>query len=113
MSINVSDVGKVILVNAGYDLSGNSELSLVFLKPDGTTKVTKTTADGVSAPTTAASVTVDGEAVSFAANEYFSYVVEAGLFDTSGAWKVQGIYADATPKNLAGDFAEFSVFARL
>lgn len=111
MAIKENDIGKVIPVNAKFDLSGNTELSLVFVKPDGT-KVTKTSVHGVTAPSVDGTFEVDGVDTKFNADEYWQYTSETGLFDQTGKWFVYGIYEDGTPKNLAGISAQFTVHPR-
>ncbi len=112
MSIKENDVGKIIIVNAGFDLSSNTELSLVFTKPDGTTVVTKTSADGVTAPATDLTVLIDTVETTLNGNEYFSYPTESGFLTPAGRWSVYGIYTDGTPKDMAGMTAEFTVNSR-
>jgi len=76
-----------------------------FTKPDGTT-ITKGTADGVAlgvAPYTA-------ECSIYAANEYISYAVEAGVIDTDGDWYVRSVVYFGTVKYV-GKNALMKVFA--
>lgn len=95
------DVGKIIQLDANFNLSGNTDLQLVFTKPSGAI-VIKTSADGITAPAIAG--------VSALANEYWEYPTEAGLLDESGdGWKVHGVYIDGTPKNFCGDTVIFPV----
>jgi len=99
--LKVGDVGKIIRLDAnGFDLSGNTDLRLVFTRPGGTL-ITKTSSDGITAP----AVTASG----FAANEYWEYPTEAGLLDIKGEWKIHGEYVDATPKDFCGDTVLFDV----
>ena len=35
-TVRQDDVGKIMAINANYNLSGNTELRMVFRKPDGT-----------------------------------------------------------------------------
>lgn len=112
MSLRVGEVGKKIRVNCDLDLSSYSQLTIVFTKPDGTTTVTKTTSDGVTAPSTA--VTSDltdsaGDYIVFAANEYMEYTVESGFLDTAGTWSARAQYDDATPNTYIGDTTTFTV----
>lgn len=111
MSIKENEVGKAIIANALFDVSGNSELRMVFLTPLGTT-VTKTKADGVTAPTVDVVADVDGVDVTFLANEYLQYLTEPGVMTPNGQWKVHAEYADATPKDFSGDVANFNVLPR-
>lgn len=106
MSLRVGEIGKIIRVNTNYDLSANTELTLEFTKPDGTT-VTKLKADGVSAP--GVNVTDPDTGDVFEANEYMEYDVESGLLDQSGQWYVEAKYNDATPKFFIGEPAQFAV----
>lgn len=105
MTLKVGEIGKTIRVDAGFDMSFNTELTLVFIKPDGTT-LTKLSADGVTAP--GVEVTApDGEV--FESNQYFEYDFVSGDLDQSGQWMVYGKYTDATPKTFIGDCVSFSV----
>ena len=81
-------------------MSGSSELTLVFTKPDKTT-LTVTTSNGVTAPAQALG--------SLNASTYFSYTTAAGDIDQAGTWTVQGTYNDATPKTFISDSANFTV----
>jgi len=110
--IRVGDIGRIIAINANFDLSGQTELRMVFKKPGGTV-VEKLTADGVSAPATPLTIDVDGVSNTFLANEYWQYATESGLLDESGAtWTVHGEYVDGTPKDLSGDVSVFTVLPR-
>ncbi len=112
VSVKENEVGKLIVINADFDLSGNTELRVVFEKPDGTI-VTKLTADGVTAPAVPVTVDVNGVSATFNANEYFQYPTEVGVMTPSGSnWKVHGEYVDATPKDFAGDQSTFTVLPR-
>ncbi len=105
------DIGRIFVINANFDLSGNTELRMVFKKPDGTV-VEKLTADGVSAPATPLTVDLDGVSTVFAANEYFQYASESGLLTPTGVWSVHGEYVDGTPKDLSGLVETFTVLPR-
>lgn len=110
-TVKQDDVGRIFVVNANFILSGNTELRMVFKKPDGTT-VDKLKADGVTAPAVDLTVCVDGTDQTFKANEYFQYSSEAGLLDQTGQWEIHGEYVDATPKDLSGDVSTFTVVPR-
>lgn len=94
----VGDSGKTLRVNAGFDMSSYTELSLVFKKPDNTT-VTKTTTDGVTLGT---STITDEDLGSLTANQYVYYDFEVGVLDTAGRWCVYLIYTNtgATPNDV-------------
>lgn len=89
MSLIVGDTNKTLRVNAGFNMSSWTELSLVFTLPDGT-NATKVTADGV---VIGAGVTDDDLGV-LAANEYVEYPTEAGFISQAGEWKVYLIFTD-------------------
>lgn len=108
-TIREGEIGKLIVINAGFDLSGNTELRVVLTPPEGA-DIVKLKADGVSAPAVPITVEVDGVDQTFAANEYFQYPTEAGVMVPAAAgWEVHGEYVDATPKDLCGDTTIFDV----
>ncbi|WP_372857641.1 hypothetical protein [Pseudoalteromonas sp.] len=110
-NIRQDDIGRIFAIDADFDLSGNTELRVVFTKPDGTI-VEKLKADGVTAPGVDLTICVDGVDQTFLANEYFQYSSEAGLLDLTGSWTIHGEYVDATPKDLSGDVSRFTVLPR-
>jgi hypothetical protein len=109
------DVGLIFIIGSGgFDLSGNTELRMVFKKPD-LTVVTKLSADGVTAPAvpwTGKLCPTDTEDTTYAANEYVQYASEVGLLDQTGGWSKHIEYVDATPKDVSGDVSNFSVLPR-
>ena len=110
-TIREDDIGRIFAVNASFDLSGNTELRVVFKKPDGSV-VEKLGADGVTAPAVDLVICVNGSVKTFLANEYFQYSAEAGLLNATGQWTIHGEYVDATPKDLSGDVSSFTVLPR-
>lgn len=100
MSLKIAEVGKIIRVNAAFDLSANTDLKLIFTKPDDTI-LTVDKAGGVSAPAVAAG--------GFNADEYWEYATAALDLDQAGLWCVYGVYIDATPKTFNGDPVSFTV----
>lgn len=101
MAIKVGEIGKIIDLDAQFDLSANTDIKLLFTKPDASTlEVTK--AGGVSAPNIASDV-------GFLAGEYWQYAVSTGDIDQAGAWFVRGEYIDGTPKTFFGNTATFTV----
>ena len=110
MTIKDGEIGKLVVVNANYNLSGYTELKLSFTKPD-LTVVEVTTANGVSAPAVDLTVDVDGVPTTFLANQYWQYPTESGVMTPAGTnWKVHGEYIDATPKDFCGDTSTFTVY---
>jgi len=110
-TVRENDIGRIFVINANFDLSGETELRMVFKKPDGTV-VEKLTADGVSAPAIPYTGEIDGVAVTFLANEYWQYPSESGLLTPTGSWSAHGEYVDGTPKDLSGDVSNFTVLPR-
>jgi len=108
MALHVGEIGKSIVVNAAYDMSANTDLKLIFTKPDQTT-LTVDKAGGVSAPSSTLVVTIDGVSVTLAANEYWLYATSSGDLDQAGTWSVVGQYIDATPKLFCGESSTFTV----
>lgn len=100
MSLTVGEVGKDFYVATGFDMSANTDLEIVFIKPDGTT-ITKSKTGGE-----VALGIVDGTfpgVGAVLANEYMIYVTEAGFLDQAAdstdedPWKAFGRYTnDAT-----------------
>lgn len=107
--IRENEVGKLIVIDANFDLSGFTELEVVLTKPDGTTIITKTTADGVTAPAVPITVEVDGVEQTFEASTYWQYPTEAGVMTPAGTWKNHGTYIDGTPKEFCGATSIFTV----
>ena len=109
MAVKEGEIGKLLIVGASFDLSGNTDLRVVLTKPDSTV-VTKTSADGVTAPAVPVTVEIDGIETTFAANEYWQYPTEAGVMTPAGTgWQIRGEYVDATPKDLCGNTSVFEV----
>ena len=111
MGFRLLESGKNLNVNAGFDMSSNTELTLTFTKPDGTTQVTKTTADGVAL----GAGETDPDLGVLTANEYVTYPIEAGFLDTAGTWQVDLTYTNtaSTPDDVfIGECASFTVSGR-
>lgn len=107
MSLKVGEIGKIIRIDTDYNLSANSELTLVFTKPDGSTLTKTKTLDNVTAP--AVDATDPDTSEVFLANQYAEYATASGDLDQSGQWAVRVEYEDATPKKYIGDTSAFSV----
>lgn len=109
----VEETGRTLRVDAGFDMSSNTELSLIFCKPDGTS-VTKASADGVVLGTVAVT---DADLGALTGNEYVEYPIESGLITASdaGQWAVQILYTNTNVSpddNLYGAIAYFTVLER-
>lgn len=106
MGIKTGEVGKIINVNASFDLSGNTDLKLTFTAPS-TATLTVDKTGGVTAPAVDFTDPDTGEV--FNANEYWSYATTATDFTESGLWAVHGEYYDATPKKFCGETDSFTI----
>lgn len=104
MSLKVGEVGKIIRVATSFVMSGNTELKIVFTKPDGTAIEKTKSGNGVTAPTVAVTDPLLGP---LAASTYLEYPVEAGVFDVKGTYTGYAVYIDGTPKEFCGD--KFSI----
>ena len=99
MSLKVGEVGKIIRVAAGFDMSSNTEITLTFTKPDLTAHIKSLTAGEL----TLGSGVTDPDLGVLAANEYVEYDVEVGFLDQPGEktddapWKVYLTYTNTTP----------------
>lgn len=95
--MQVGDTGVTYRVNTSFDMSSNTELEIVFIRPGTTTKVIKASADGVTLGTSTITQEVDGSDVTFTANEYLEYEIEVGLLTVKGTWKAYGRYTNTAP----------------
>lgn len=109
----VEESGRLLRLDAKFDLSDFTELSIIFCKPDNTS-VTKTTADGVALGTVAVT---DADLGELAADEYIEYSIEVGLItaNDAGEWSAQLRYTKDTSSpidDFYGEIAYFSVAER-
>ena len=111
MSVRQDEVGKILLINAKFNMSGNTELKVVFKNPDQTV-LEKTSADGVTAPAVDVTVEIDGVEQTFLANQYWQYITITGDLDQAGSWTFHGEYSDGTPKDFSGDVSPMPVLPR-
>lgn len=102
-----TEVGKIIRCSAdGFNLSGNSELTLKFTGVTPPATFERVKVDGVTAPT----VDVEDPTLgTLLASTYFEYPVKATDSFTAGVWTVTGKYEDATPKSFCSPPADFTV----
>jgi len=117
----IGESGKNFYAAMSVDMSTNTELSITFTKPDGTT-ITKTQTAGEVA-LGGVGVTFDnpdGTPITALANEYLIYDIEPAFLDQAGnradgtPWKAFGTYTDTgtTPdKVIIGLCVEFDVDA--
>ena len=119
MSFIVGESGKNFFAHTGVDMSTNTELEIVFTKPDGTTSIKTQTAGEVALGVVGLSFqNPDGETITALANEYLIYSIEplfldqAGSRDNNNAWKAYPRYTDtatAPDTVIIGACTEFDV----
>jgi len=102
--MRVNEYGVIFRFSVGYDISAETELSLVFTKPDGTVMPAKVTPD-VSVGVTPVVTTLG----TFAANEYVNYTFVSGDIDQAGVWTAQLTYDEGATIRLISDKAQFTV----
>lgn len=107
-NFKVGDKGRDIAINAKFNMSANTDLEMLFTKPDQTT-LTVTKSGGVAAPSSNLTIAVDDVDQTFLANEYFLYAWKTGDLDQAGTWVGRGIYIEGTTKEFCGDQVKFEV----
>jgi hypothetical protein len=104
MSIKATEVGKVFRYATGFDMSGNTGLSLKFVSPSNIeTTITNPRVTAPAVPVT------DPDLGPIAASTYMEFTTQAGDFTEAGEWTVCGTYIDNTPKTFFGNDATFTV----
>ena len=96
MTIKVGEKGQPFRIATGFDMSGNTALSIAFTAPTDGTSFTATdlTTPAVTAP--AVALTNDPELGDVAASTYFEYTTDGTEFDIAGTWTACAIYTDAS-----------------
>ena len=107
-TVRQDDIAKIMVINANFNLSGNTELRMVFRKSDGSI-VEKLKADGVTAPAVDFTVCVGDEEQTFLANKYWLYDWVPGDLDQAGTWSASGIYIEGANKRACGNSVKFEV----
>lgn len=111
-TLRVGEYGATALIRVsggGFNLSSNTDVQMVFTKPDGTsvTKALSTT----GGMTVGGGVT-DADLGALAANTYAEYAPEVGFLDQAGAWTVKLVYINtgaSPPQQVIGGPAKFTV----
>ena len=98
------EYGKKLLFNAGVDISGADSHTVEFTKPD-CTMVTKTATLGTSDVT---GEDINGNTVTFSANQYSYYTLADGDIDQAGCWKYRALNPSAS-LSVPGDYGTFTV----
>lgn len=100
--MRVGEYGVKFAFSVGFNLTGFTDLSIVFTKPDGTTLTV--TNPAVTAP----NVNLETTAGLFPAGEYALYTFANGDVNQSGNWCAYVIY-DGNGEHLISDPADFTV----
>jgi len=103
----VGETGTKLVVNAGLDLTGATELILTLKRPDGTTVERTLTAGELTIGTTAYTNDITNE--TYAINEYVEFEIDTegspdeSILDIDGEWEGQLVYqiSGNTPPMLA------------
>ncbi len=107
MSFTVGEANKPHNVNAAFDMSANTELTLTYTLPSGLI-VIKNSADGVILGNILYTDPDTGEI--FQPNEYAIYPVEDGFLSEPGTWNVYVTYDNAgTGDTYIGNCGTFPV----
>lgn len=102
MIIN-GEYGKVLVLDCGFDLTGQTGLALAIDRPDGTT-VSRTQASGLAV----GSVDLTLSGVTYTANQYITYTLQDGDLPDSGFY-YQQITVTFPTKTLKSPRARFEV----
>lgn len=94
MTLHVGETGKTLRFASALDMSSNTELTLTFELPDGTT-VTKTKTAGEV--TLGISALTDPDLGPLIGNQYVEYVVESGFLSQAGTWQAKLTYTNTVP----------------
>lgn len=90
--VKQNESGFILRVSACFDMSSNTEISLVIRKPDGS-KLTKTRTGG---EVTLGAVNVtDDDLGALLANQYVEYSVETGVLNLVGDYSVELKYENS------------------
>lgn len=100
--MNVGEYGIAFNLNVGFDISGNSSLSLVFTRPSGSTFT------AVKPDVSVGSTPITTTSGPFAANQYSVYLFKDGDLTEKGQYTARLTYTDAT-KHLVSDPVTFTV----
>ena len=100
--MNAGEYGIAFVMNVGFNLSANTNLMLVFTRPD---KSVLTVQKPYVSLGTAPLTTPDGV---FAANQYVAYLTAPGDFDLPGQYQVRLDYFTTTSK-LISNIQAFTV----
>lgn len=107
-NINAGDYGIAFLFFTGFGMANFTKLSITFTPPNDAAPFTVSSPNVTLGTNTIAAV-VNGQAVSFLANQYVSYVFKSGDVTQAGQWSARVTYDDATPLHLISAPGPFTV----
>lgn len=115
----VGESNKSFFAATNVDMSTNTELEIIFTRPDGTTEIKTQTAGEVALGIAGTTFNdPDGNPITVLANEYLIYAIEPGFLDQAGSranknpWKAYARWTDTgtTPDTvIIGACVEFDV----
>lgn len=94
MTLRANEYGKVIRLDANFDMSANTALAMLISDPSGNT-ATVTASLGTT--------TIDTGTGTMTANEYMTYTLVSGDIDETGDWTFQGRYDEGASKRLLSE----------
>lgn len=100
------EFGKTLYFNSGVNISTGDSFLIEFTKPQSGELITKT---GILETVDRVGLDENGAEVTFLANEYTSYVIEAGLLDECGAWCYRTVNSIIGAFSVPGDTGTFQV----
>jgi hypothetical protein len=106
-NINVGDYGLDFIFFAGFNMANFTKLSITFTRPNGSTITV--TSPAVTLGTNTIAAVVNGQAVTFLANQYVIYAFKNGDVNQDGLWSARVTYDDATPLHLISAPGTFTV----
>lgn len=100
-NLNFNEIGSIIRVNLGYDITGSTPE--LILQPEA--GETKTISTGVTIP----AVTVETELETFNAGEYIEYKTIDGDLDYVGRWRKKAKLTFSASDIQQNNFVKFRV----
>lgn len=92
MGIRSGESGKLFGYNLNFDLSSNTLLELKITNPSGVE--TAILSNRITAPSTSRVFDEAGTDVTYNADEYMQFTIEATDFTEHGPWQIEGRYTN-------------------
>lgn len=108
ITVNENEYGVACVFNTSFNMSAFTTLSILFIKPDGTTLLKTSTSNNVTCP----NVNISTALGTFLANQYAQYYFIANDLNQTGVWQARVIYDNtgASPsQHLISNLSSFTV----